>query len=893
MKKKFFTIILILCLVVPGLAACFGGEISSGNGNSNMPALILKTDNFLTTSDNKNYELTLALTQSYTLNVSLGDYTGKDYYIVYDKLESSADYFTIDENNVVTASNQATVGKIAYLYLKLQKQGSSKVYERKTIKITFSARVIDNPQVTAKFTALDGNVNVTSSQSAYYGYDYVFYIPMAGKLYQMPQVEIENWDGEYELEFNVDTDENSLILQYERDAIYFMANPEKNQYVKKYIYIDVKDKDTHELVRSLICYVSYTFDDEDVFQIFYGNHNEQIRNGETLYVEKTQNQIQFVAYYNHDRINALSSALKVSIDNGEVVSIDTAAFNSKLERVFKFKKVGSASIILTYGQDTLQEKSITITIVVIDQKTLTEINVPLGADAFTVVGNSVYVSGKIYAVYAVGAPEAINGSDDLLVEVTDIDSNTKQVTLTYTYRGVTQTAVFNVPVVKTGLQKTDLTQNYQTYWNANGVIATPTEGDVRILAVPVWFTDSNEFINDEKNQKQQIINDLNISLFGNQDEIAWRSLKTYYLEESLGRMQINGQVTPWYECGHESIYYSDKDSQITTLCNDAVAWYLNQSGKTVADYDGNSDGKIDHVILYYGANYHCFRNGYAVSSAWCRRTNQTTFSNYSWISVMDMYRRAGLKATTTQLGEENLSGRYGLDCRTTIHEFGHALGLYDVYDTNQLATIPTGFNMQSNDDGAHDPYNVMALGWAKPYVFDSSDTTLADEIDITINDFQASGDVILLTSNWDDDKQIFDEYILLELYTPTGLNTYDAIRTGYADCVGIRIWHVNAVVDSLTKKHAYTNNSAETNFDLLHFIRNNAECAYHATDTLSQNNLFVTGDTFDMNTYKSQFYRADGKLDNGSDLGWSVEVISINQNTSNNATAQIKLIKNI
>ena len=155
MRKKFFTIILILCLVVPGLAACFGGEISSKNANSNMPALILKTDNFLTTSDNKNYELTLALTQPYTLNVSLGDYTGKDYYIVYDKLESSADYFTIDENNVVTASNQATVGKIAYLYLKLQKQGSSKVYERKTIKITFTARVIDNPQVTAKFTVLD------------------------------------------------------------------------------------------------------------------------------------------------------------------------------------------------------------------------------------------------------------------------------------------------------------------------------------------------------------------------------------------------------------------------------------------------------------------------------------------------------------------------------------------------------------------------------------------------------------------------------------------------------------------------------------------------------------------------------------------------------------------
>jgi len=319
---------------------------------------------------------------------------------------------------------------------------------------------------------------------------------------------------------------------------------------------------------------------------------------------------------------------------------------------------------------------------------------------------------------------------------------------------------------------------------------------------------------------------------------------------------------------------------------------LTTSGKTVADYDGNSDGKIDHVILYYGANYHCFRNGYTVSSAWCRRTKQSNFSNYSWISVMDMYGRAGLNAGSNQLSEADLAGRYGLDCRTTIHEFGHALGLYDVYDTNKLATVPTSFTMQSNDNGGHDPYNMMALGWAKPYVFDSSDTTLANEINVTINDFQASGDVILLTSNWNATKQIFDEYILLELYTPTGLNAYDAIKTGYADCVGIRVWHVNATINSATKEHAYSNNSAETNYDLLHFIRNNPDCAYHATDTLKQDNLFVAGDTFDMNTYRSQFYNADGKLDNGNDLGWSFVVNAINTDIYGNATAVIKLIKN-
>lgn len=896
-KRKVFIIIFVLCMMIPSLSACFGGNANLGNGSKNnpngTPTITLQTDNQLIKSDDKNYDLSLLLTQPYTLQVSLGDYAGDDYYLVFEKLANSADKFTIDENNVITATNSASVGGIAFLYVKLQKQGSAKVFERKTIQIKFVSRLIENPQVTAKFTSVDENVNVVANQSSYYEYDYYFKIPMAGKLYQMPLVEIEHWDGAYEIEYRVDTEEDCVALQYERDAVYFVANPEKSQYTAKYIYLDVKDPNTDELIRTFVCRLQYTFEDEDVFQIFYGNHNEQIRTGETIYVEKTTSQIPFVAYYNNDRILTANSALKVLINDDTVVSVDKAMVNGKYERVFSIKAVGSTSVTLTYGQGTSQEKSITINVEVIDRKALTGIEVPAGADAFTIVGNSVYVNGKIYAVYAVGNPEAINGNDDLAITLADTaDANVKQVTLTYTYRGVTKTAQLDVPVTKTGLTKTELTQNYQTYWQANDRISTPTQGEVKVLAIPVWFTDSNDFINDEQNQKQQITNDLNTCLFGDNDDLAWRSLKTYYLEESLGQMCISGVVAPWYECGQVSTSYGDKDTAITTLAVDAVNWYLNTSGKTVADYDGNSDGKIDHVILYYGANYHCFRNGYTVASAWCRRTKQSNFSNYSWISVMDMYGRAGLNAGANQLSEADLAGRYGLDCRTTIHEFGHALGLYDVYDTNKLATVPTSFTMQSNDNGGHDPYSMMALGWAKPYVFDSSDITLANEINVTINDFQASGDVILLTSNWNATKQIFDEYILLELYTPTGLNAYDAIKTGYADCVGIRVWHVNATINSATKEHAYSNNSAETNYDLLHFIRNNSDCAYHATDTLKQDNLFVTGDTFDMNTYCSQFYNADGKLDNGNNLGWSFVVNAINIDIYGNATAVIKLIKN-
>ncbi len=201
--------------------------------------------------------------------------------------------------------------------------------------------------------------------------------------------------------------------------------------------------------------------------------------------------------------------------------------------------------------------------------------------------------------------------------------------------------------------------------------------------------------------------------------------------------------------------------------------------------------------------------------------------------------------------------------------------------------------MQSENTGGHDPYNVMAMGWANPYVFDSSDNSLSNEITITINDFQSSGDIILLTPKWDNEKQIFDEYILLELFTATGLNQYDAsLRIPHL--VGIRLWHINATIDDSTNRHHNTNDSSDGNYDLVHFIRNDESVEYRSLTALDrQEYLFSTGDTFDMETFKSQFYNGDGKLDNGSSLGWSFEVTSITGDAYGETQATIKLIKTV
>jgi hypothetical protein len=260
---------------------------------------------------------------------------------------------------------------------------------------------------------------------------------------------------------------------------------------------------------------------------------------------------------------------------------------------------------------------------------------------------------------------------------------------------------------------------------------------------------------------------------------------------------------------------------------------------------------------------------------------------------LDLYGINGLSPNVySQLTRNDLSTIHGIKARTIIHEFAHAIGILDIYDTSMKNEPAGGFSMQSGKTGGHDPYNMMAMGWANPYVFDSSDTTLSNEISITINDFQSSGDIILLTPDWDNENQIFDEYILLELFTASGLNQFDANAGNVHNLIGIRLWHINATIDSSTNRHYNTNNSLEGNYDLVHFIRNDIECEYRSLTALdTQDYLFAEGDSFDMETYKSQFYNADGKLDNGTSLGWSFEVTDITVDEYGNAAATIKLVK--
>ena len=222
--------------------------------------------------------------------------------------------------------------------------------------------------------------------------------------------------------------------------------------------------------------------------------------------------------------------------------------------------------------------------------------------------------------------------------------------------------------------------------------------------------------------------------------------------------------------------------------------------------------------------------------------------------------------------------------------------------------------MQDHNVGGHDAFSVMAFGWADPYIPTNS-------CDITINDFQSSRDMILLTPDWNNYNSPFDEYLLLELFSPTGLNYIDCTYSygGYGrgpSVAGISLWHVNATVIaasvssmSLTTNanqngllQAFNNTSdAETRscygtyidedyqqFNLLQLIRAGGA----GNGYLSQNDLFRQGASFSMNQSKftSQFVNGS-TLDLNGNLGWSFSVTTITDNGNDTYSATIHLTR--
>ncbi len=359
----------------------------------------------------------------------------------------------------------------------------------------------------------------------------------------------------------------------------------------------------------------------------------------------------------------------------------------------------------------------------------------------------------------------------------------------------------------TNYSSDNVTKDYVVNENTNITdidFCTPSTGTQNVLVLPIEFSD-RQFTSAE-------INDIRTLTSGTPEETNyWESLASYYSKSSYGKLDLEFTYAEPYNVGMtaEKFYKTatsntDRKDYVygsAKAMKDAVASYKNKNGDAATKkFDADGDGYIDTVIMIYsetqcpdydqeGDLYWAFRY-YDVWDETMTESNVYPEENkespvgfsYFWASIDFSY-------SAVKKGE-------GVDAHTLIHEFGHILGVDDYYNTtaNSSYTIgyePTGGNiMMAYNISDHDAFNKLQYSWVTP-------SYVTGSCDVTISSFEKTGDCILVADENGWNGTAFDEYILLELYTPTGLNELDSkdyYNNTYAkgqDKPGIRMWHVD------------------------------------------------------------------------------------------------------
>lgn len=397
----------------------------------------------------------------------------------------------------------------------------------------------------------------------------------------------------------------------------------------------------------------------------------------------------------------------------------------------------------------------------------------------------------------------------------------------------------------------------------------PSTGNQKILVIPVEFTDypASSLAGGAEQAKTRIQK----TFFGKTNETGWESVASYYEKSSYGKLQLSGVVTDWYNCGYtlkqaNDLRQSEYDDATWYILRNAVNWYK-KNHSDIRDYDQNGDGYIDAVWMVYSAPYDTSSSAYDIQWAYTfwdyeQNANKTSpvANVYAWASY-DFIDEGGYR--------NNLP-----DAHTFIHETGHVLGLDDYYTYDEYDWGPAGvLDMMDGNIGDHNAYSKMVLDWTLPYVAQNTGT-------ITLRPFESSGDCLLIGNDWN--GSAFDEYLVLEYYTPTGLNQQDA-QTAYPSRPkmftqnGVKVYHIDSRLGLLsygsrgwtfkqwTDQFISTNTSytsimasntasssiVSSDYRLVHLLESSGQNSFYNGGEASNATLFQVGDSFGKTTFNS------------------------------------------
>ncbi|UCD18327.1 MAG: M6 family metalloprotease domain-containing protein [Candidatus Zixiibacteriota bacterium] len=303
-----------------------------------------------------------------------------------------------------------------------------------------------------------------------------------------------------------------------------------------------------------------------------------------------------------------------------------------------------------------------------------------------------------------------------------------------------------------------------------GVQTAEYSGQFRTLAILIRFTDRNNLVAPE---------DFDNLLFVNQQG----SLRHYYRENSYGQFDVVSANLPsslgWITAPQTYDYYCNNSNgtgsypqNTQRLCEDVVS-AVNPL-VDFSQYDNNGDGYVDGLILIHTGRGAEFTQ--LDSDIW----------SHMWATPTPV------SVDGVQVWKYNIQPEYWISpgdmtCGVYCHEFGHILGLPDLYDTDWPSDSYGIGNWSIMSYGswcgpsgmggspAHfDAWSRIQLGFATPVNVANSMTG------VSIASVESGGTIYRLWS----DGASGNEYYLIENRQRTG---YDS----YLSSDGLLIWHID------------------------------------------------------------------------------------------------------
>lgn len=309
----------------------------------------------------------------------------------------------------------------------------------------------------------------------------------------------------------------------------------------------------------------------------------------------------------------------------------------------------------------------------------------------------------------------------------------------------------------------------------------PTIGQVRTIVILANYSDVKFSTPNANEYFTRMLNEEGFS-----DNGAKGSCRDYYLAASAGQFDGSFDVYGPVNLPHERAYYGrnnlwGSDTRPQQMIIDAVSALDDEVDFT--DYDLDGDLNIDNVFVFYAGLSEA--GGGGEDTVWPHQATMATGSRYRFDGkYLNRY------ACSSELVADGKTDGIG----TFIHEFGHVLGIPDLYNTESSNVYYTPCNYSAMDQGCYlgdsmqpptfSAYERNALGWMSDNLVE-----ITGPASCRLENLEDSNKAYLINT----DKE--NEFFLLENRQNTG---WDSLLPGH----GMLIWHI----DYDPKK--WSNNSA-------------------------------------------------------------------------------------